>query len=125
MDLKTKLEMYERARVILTPEKNWCKDNYAMRFIEEFDARVGSGIEEGQCFCLIGACTRAAYDMDNHLPYFTIEREVVELAMCVSKLTGLHDVIAFNDNRETTHERVLQALDCAIVDVKATLGIPA
>lgn len=135
MDLATKLKMYTGAREIISDPTHWGKGSYAQ--VVGNDGTVVSGAfvydEDANNFCLLGALGRAIHQQtlttQPQYAYLSIvKHECIELANCIPAerrdrtLTTYDQVVMFNDNKKTTHEDVLKALDCAIDAVKATIG---
>jgi len=104
-------EILKGARAILSDPDHWTR---------EFQARNAGGDPvawkrpEAECFCLMGAINRAAYDIN--LGY---TEEAYE-AMNVVERFITNSIPAFNDNPTTDHEAVIKTLDSAIELSRAT-----
>lgn len=137
MDLKTKLEVYEGTRKLLSDPKHWRKGMYASRY-KRLQDQTEIRDEEAKCFCLVGGLARVIYEkklVTSTSSPSIYEYQVIgaakgmcdELAECVPNLSHQENidpperVIFFNDDRKTKHEDVLNALDCAIEATRTLL----
>ena len=104
-DNKENVAYLRKAMSLIEDPKNWIKGRYAT-------TETGAGClpEEpsAKCFCASGALMHATRsDMNSYIGAFaTLYRAVLK--------TGFKNVPAMNDNKDTTHEDVLNLYKTAI-----------
>lgn len=120
------------AKAVISNPDNWTKGYYAMtrpiRDVNErnLDDYLEVGDPKAVCFCSMGALAKVAYGVSGS--EWSYDKEIMAVFDQVTtilgetagpaSLTGVNDVVAFNDRRETTHEDVMALFDRAIASAK-------
>lgn len=113
----TALEIITKARALITDPIHWTKKAFGR------DANGNSRMWEARdacAFCITGAVFRAELVLLRERGSFAPIRVGVEVINALSEVAGtFSNLVEFNDADNTTHDKVLAVLDCAIENLKA------
>lgn len=108
------IDLYKRVRHILDDPKKRTKGTYARN---GYGCTVSTVSPQATCFCLSGAFTRAAVDLELNssrgklIPY---KNTIAPLQETVGK-----HIPEWNDHQDRTHGEVIAALDTTIARLEA------
>lgn len=119
--------MHNYLAMLTTTEKilTSARDRISQGFTKGEYARNSAGLPvqprgaQATCFCSLGAIERGLEDniLDRHV-YLARSEAKSHLQAVVLNLTGLSDIVAFNDDPRRTQKEVVRAFDSAIERVQ-------
>lgn len=109
----TLVEFFTQAREKIDRPEKWTKHTYAK---DAHGERVGAESSHAVCFCMSGALNSVHWNLgDRAAPVVREELPWNILKKACSKVFGKWDIVSSNDDADTTHPEVLEAMDLAIM----------